>query len=319
LPVSFLESASDSHELPTREAVQKFYAQGWLYVHMLRNAARYRPRVTEFHMLMLSGTPTHEALERIYQRRFSEFDGDARAWFEQGRFPTEKLKPPTGSPSPVETRKASSLTVELARATVSASSRVSRNIRAEFARLAKLAGDACEHQAALGDLAFAGGLSKEADEHYERASAVNPTAPVAVPRVGTIVVSGTHTPPKARDDSPRELLVKASTSFRNNDFAAALSALDQASGLSRRDQFAAIRMKALSLAGLGRFDEATSEARKLAGMAADDEQRLAAKVTLDDVDRARQAVNRQPEPLHHALLRTLEKIEGTLVRVDCGA
>lgn len=92
IPVAYLVSLSDLSELPSEQFISRFYAQTWLYMHMLHLAPAYKDRFGEFRTLIAQGTPTAEAIKRVYSRSLVQFDGDARYWLRQQVFPVENLE-----------------------------------------------------------------------------------------------------------------------------------------------------------------------------------------------------------------------------------
>lgn len=348
LPASYLISVDSASKLPSREATHAFYAQCWLYLHMLHLAPAYRDGFSKFQLLIADGLPAEEALRRVYGKTVDEFDEDARSWFRQRRFPTGSLQAP---PEPVWDASAKiigDLDVEIVRTTVAASGPTRPGAASDYARLARAAGERCEIQAALGDLAFASRQFLQASTHYREAIRCGLNA--------RELAQGLELAMSYRSDlrlEELESLVAVSGSGRSHyllgrgrffadDFEGALREFEKASGLDQHDEFRMTRLKAISLARLRRFAEAQTAAEKLRSLARDTEQHQSAQLTVDDVQRARQVADTLPEPPrqvrsrqpaatptsseatgasqvppHTALLRQLTRLDGEVIRVDC--
>jgi len=191
----------------------------------------------------------------------------------------------------------------------------------DYARLARVAGERCEIQAALGDLAFASRQFLQASTHYREA--------IRCGRNARELVQVLEAAMSYRGDcrlEELEFLVAISGSGRSHyllargrffagDYEGALRELEKASGLAQRDEFDMTRLKAISLARLGRFAEAQTAAEKLRSLARDTEQHQSAQLTVDDVHRARQVTEQVPP--RTALLRQLTRLDGEVIRVDC--
>jgi hypothetical protein len=348
LPSSYLISVDAASKLPSREATQHFYAQCWLYVHMLHLAPAYRDHLSEFQALIADGLSTEEVLRRVYGKTVGEIDEDARSWLRQGRFPTERLLAPPDPVWDVAAKVIGDLDVEIVRATVAASGPARPEAGSDYARLARTAGERCDLQAALGDLAFASRLLLQASTHYREALRCGVNA--------AELVQGLELAMSYRNDlrlEELESLVAISGSgrshyllgrgrFFSSDYEGALREFGKASKLAQAEEFAMTRLKAMSLARLRRFSEAQAVAEKLKALAGDSEQHQSAQLTIDDVQRERQwaearqeaprdVVLRRPaaaprptgattasqESPHKALLRNLTRLEGEVIRIDC--
>jgi tetratricopeptide (TPR) repeat protein len=321
LPAAYLFSVDAVSKLPSREVVQVFYAQSWLYIHMLHLAPTYRDSFSKFQLLIADGLPAEEALRRAYGKTVAEFDEDARSWFRRGRFPTEILQAPPEPVWNVSAEVMGDLDVEIVRTTVAAFGPTRPGAASDYARLARVAGDRCEIQAALGDLAFASRQFLQASAHYREA--------IRCGRNARELVQVLEAAMSYRGDcrlEELEFLVAISGSGRSHyllargrffagDYEGALRELEKASGLDQRDEFDMTRLKALSLARLGRFAEAQTAAEKLRSLARDTEQHESAQLTVDDVQRARQVAEQVPP--RTALLRQLTRLDGEVIRVDC--
>jgi tetratricopeptide (TPR) repeat protein len=326
LPAAYLFSVDAVSKLPSREVVQVFYAQSWLYIHMLHLAPTYRDSFSKFQLLIADGLPAEEALHRAYGKTVAEFDEDARSWFRRGRFPTEILQAPPEPVWNVSAEVMGDLDVEIVRTTVAAFGPTRPGAASDYARLARVAGDRCEIQAALGDLAFASGQFLQASAHYREA--------IRCGRNARELVQVLEAAMSYRGDcrlEELEFLVAISGSGRSHyllargrffagDYEGALRELEKASGLDQRDEFDMTRLKALSLARLGRFAEAQTAAEKLRSLARDTEQHESAQLTVDDVQRARQrshyllARERFFAGDYEGALRELEKASGLAQR-----
>ena len=317
LPISYVVSLEVASQLPSAEAMHRFYAQCWLYIHMLRLAPAYRDRLAEFAKMLKEGRSTEEALRRVYGKSLVQFDDDARAWFRRGRFKGETFQAPPNPACNVAAKVIGELDVEIAKATVAVATSKKPSAKFSYARLAKMAGASCELQAPLGDLAFASGLFTEASAHYREAIQCGASA--------SELAKGLELALSYRRDVRWEELesLKAITGrdryhyllgrerFFARDYEGALREFDKVSALEQRDEFRMRLMKALALAWLGRFDEAERLAEQLRIMARDDEEHQSARLTIDDVQRARRSV------AERALEPKLLRLEGEVIHVDC--
>jgi tetratricopeptide (TPR) repeat protein len=319
VPIAYLTDIENGLNLPSPDAVNRFYAQSWLYVHMLHLAPAYRDRFSQFRALMADGARAEEALGRVYAKSLVQFDEDAREWVRQERFPTERLQtPPEVSPK-VDSTVIGPLDVEIARATVAASGPGKSQAAPEYASLARTAGDGCGRQAALGDLAFAARLFREASMHYREAlrcgvkndgivqgleSAMSYRPDLRVEELESVVALG---------GGGRSHYLLGVARFSAKDYEGALREFERASGLAQPEEFRMRRLKAMSLAALQRLAEAQQVAQSLKELARDANQRQAAQRTVDDVQSGGAAESLQAAPV----LRRLARLDGDLIRVDC--
>jgi hypothetical protein len=110
-----------------------------------------------------------EALKRVYGKSAVQFDNDARQWARQKATVVERLKVAAPVNPKIDETVLSDVEVQIAQATVGASTQAGHDKSQHYSRLSKLAGDACQIQAALGDLAFAAALPSKAATHYRQA------------------------------------------------------------------------------------------------------------------------------------------------------
>ncbi len=323
IPISYLTSVNGTSSLDSQQALQAFYAQSWLFVHMLHLSPAYAPGFANFRGLLAGGVASDQALQRVYGKSLGQFDEDARQWLSRGQFPVERLGAPAVAPASVESKIVSLADYDVASLTV-ATSRIERSeAQAGYFRLAKTAARSCDMEAALGDLAFATNLFRQASEHYRAAlQCSGNTAGLA---------QGLEMALSYRQDLRRDELeevVKLTGSGRSHflfgtglffdqDYAGALRELEQAVGLSAADEFRATRIQSLALARLKRFDEALKMAGKLTGLARDVHERQSAALTIQDVERERKSAEAPIEPLHKRILKGLTRVDGELIRVDC--
>lgn len=323
VPISYLTSIETASNLPSIDAVHRFYAQSWLYVHMLHLAPAYRDHFPQFRTLIADGVSTEEGLRRVYSKSLVQFDEDAREWLRQERFPTERLQAPPEPAVRIEVKIIEQLDVEIARITVAAYGPNASQARPDYARLVRIAGERCDRQPALADLAFAARLFREASTHYREALRCGIS--------GAEIAKGLELALSYRDDVPVEefeSLVTVSGSARSHyllrvarffakDYEGVLQEFKKASALPQPEEFRMTRLKAMSLVGLRRFAEAQEVAEKLNALARDGDQHQAAQLTIDDIQRDRQRAETPPEPFHKALLRKLIRVDGEVIRVDC--
>ena len=348
LPASYVISLGSASKLPSVEAGHRFYAQCWLYVHMLHLAPGYRHQFPQFGNMIQEGHSAEDALRRVYGKSLVQFDEDAREWFRRGRSEVETFKAPRQPGWDVAAKVIGEVDVEIARATVAASGPGKSQADPHYKRLSRQAGERCDLQAALGDLAFAARLFREASTHYREAVRCGVSA--------AELAQGLELAMSYRSDlrlEELESLVAISGSgrahyllgrgrFFANDYEGALREFENASGLDQPDAFRMTRLKAMSLAQLRRFAEAQTVAEKLRSLARDTEQHRSAQLTIDDIQRARQLAETPPEPPRQvrlqppaaaptrskptaapqephqrALLRQLTRLDGEVIRVDC--
>lgn len=322
LAPSELFAIENVESLGSSEAVGRFYAQSWLYTHMLHLSPSYRARSTEFRALLAQGVKTQEALERVYGTSPVEFDRAARRWIEQKAFPVLHLEGDLEIQVHPQIRPVTELEAELAKATMFAAWRPRAESAAAYRDFASLTGDGCEFQAALGDLAFAANLFEQASKRYQRAmqcgadlshlaagleSALSRPAEVSSEEIEAVFrLTG----------GARSRYLLGTARFFQEDYAGALAALAGVSGLAPDEEFRATRMRALALSRLERHAEARQEAAKLAALARDDFERASAELTLADVERAASS----PSPsasMQEAILNRLTRLDGVVIRVDC--
>jgi hypothetical protein len=135
---------------------------------------------------------------------------------------------------------------------------------------------------------------------------------------------------RAADDPSHEHFLAGTGKFFDDDFAAAVTEFDMVSDVSQPDRYRMTRLKALALARLNRHDEADREAGKLFTLAANKDQRESARLTLEDVRRARQEADAAPyrrsplrprarpaPPPQDAVLAKLTQVEGDLTAIEC--
>jgi len=321
LPVSYMIATETPAALPTPDAMQRFYAQASIYVHMLHLSPAYREGLVRFTELLVGGVSAEEALTRVYSKSALQFDNDARDWFRQNKLPVEQLKAPPEDTIQVKTRKITPIEEELARLTVAVGGPRRAQVKSDYARLAKAVGDDCSFQAPLGDLAYAGGLMTDAEARYQKAENCGvkvsgvmerTRAAASGPRLETRRIEA-----ERRADPDHDSFLDGTGHFFAGNFEGAVGAFEKIGRLPHADQFRMTRLKALALAKLGRFDEADREAGDLQEFAAGAEQRETARLTCEEVRAARESAAVPPEPAHKTLFRSLSRVEGDLVRVDC--
>ena len=304
LPISYLTTLNGTSSLTSVQAVQAFYAQSWLFVHMLHLSPAYGAGLASFRALLADGLPSDEALRRVYGKSLVQFDEDGRAWLRQGRFPVERLKAPPEPAASVESTVIGTADVEIARLTVMASGPGRSEAESGYLRLAKTTGGRCELQPALGDLAFAARLFRQASGHYRESLGCGASA--------AGLAQGLEMALSFRQDLRRDELeeVAALTGsgrshflfgvglFFDKDYQGAVRELEMAGGLAQADEFRKNRIRAISLAKLRRFGEAHEAAQGLKSLATDVHQRQSALLTIEDVERERQMAEAPPEPMH---------------------
>jgi hypothetical protein len=327
VPISYLFTLDTSFNLPSADAVNRFYAQSWLYVHMLHLSGAYRDRFQDFRELLSGGLSTEDALRRVYSKSANQFDNEARDWFLQKRLPMDLYPAPAPVSSKVDVKPAGQLNYEIVRATVAASGAAKNADRDEYPSLARRAAGQCALQAPLGDLAFAAHLFREAASHYQEAIRCGGDA--AGLAQGLELTLGYREKIPTQELEPVAAVTGGSRSrylmgrnrFFTNDYEGALSEFAKVKELPESQKFQMVRLQALSLARLQRFSEAEEAAGRLAELARNEEQRQSAQLTRDDVQRERQAIENPPESpdrlLHKSILNGLARLEGEVIRVDC--
>jgi len=326
VPISYLVTPGAASELPSLDAMQRYYAQSWLYVNMLHTAPAYREAFPRIRMLLAEGTSTEDALQRVYGKTLSEFDNDARAWFAGNRFPPERLRAPPHQPPQIEEKVIGEIEVEIARITVAASGPGRAKAAQAYAQFHRKAGDRCDLQAALGDLAHSAGLLREAADRYRESAKCGGgnTAAMAQGLAETFAYRSDVT--KEEIDTVVSLgaggrhgYLIGTGLFFSRDYEGALRSFDKISKLNSYDEFRMTRMKAIALSNLNRFDEAQAAAERLRSLSGDEDQRQNARLTAEDVQRARERAEASPDPerSRQAVLALYTRLEGVLTRVDC--
>jgi tetratricopeptide (TPR) repeat protein len=325
VPIAYLASLDSSSTLDSRDAMARFYAQSWLYTHMLHLAPAYREQVPQFRTLVADGVSTEEALRRLYSKSLIQFDNDAREWFRQERFPTLRLQAPAEPSADVEDKIIGDLDVEIARATIAAAGPNKSDAGSDYARLAKMAGERCDLQAALGELAHAAGFFRESSNHYQQGLRCGIKAAELAQGLAESLSHRTDVRPEELErvtvigGGGRTHYLIGAGRFFSKDYEGALRNFEKASGLPQPEEFRMTRMKAIALAGLGRYADAQEAAERLKSMARDADQRQAAELTLEDVRRDRERAETPPDPhrTRNALLSMFTRLEGEVLRVDC--
>lgn len=322
LAPSELFATENVESLGSSEAVGRVYAQAWLYTHMLQLSPSYRARSTEFRAALAQGVKTEEALGRVYGTSPVDFDRDARRWIEQNAFPVLHLDGDLEIQVHPQIRPVTELEAELAKATMSAAWTPRAEAAAAYRGFASLAGDGCQYQAALGDLAFAANLLRQASERYERAircgvdlSKLAAGLESTLPRAAE-VGSGEVEAIVRLTGGARSRYLLGTARFFQEDYAGALAALTGVGELPPEEEFRATRMRALALSKLERHTEARQEANKLAALARDDFERASAELTVADVERASGGSD-PAAGMHEAILKRLTRLDGVVIRVDC--
>jgi tetratricopeptide (TPR) repeat protein len=323
IPIAYLVEADATTALSTADSIARSYAQAWLLVDMLHHAPGYRRQFPRFQGLLAEGVRTEEALDRVYSRKLLDFDNDAREWFRQSQFPMEKLMAPTEATAKARSRAIGEVEVEIARRTVAVSGPARGEARAEYGRLTRAAGSRCELQAAVGDLAYAARMMREASSHYQ--AALKCGAKVAdlaegyesAIRAGERVSVGDLAPAVERGSQGHWHFMLGTAHFFEGSHEAALREFDLAIGLTQTEEFRMRRLRAMSLAHLGRYQEAEEAAEKMKSVASDADQRQTARSMADEVRREREQAAKTDVPYHKLILRRLTKLEGVVVRVDC--
>jgi tetratricopeptide (TPR) repeat protein len=325
VPVGYLTSIGSATEIKSSDAMTRFYAQSWLFTHLIRLAPAYRERSTELFALLKEGVPTQEALQRVYGKSLVEFDKDAREWASETSLPAEQLKAPAASDVKVEETVIGEIEVEIVRATMGAMKNGASKTAADYARLSKLAGEGCGVQAALGDLAFAAGQMPRAGDHYKRAKACGLNASELNEHIAESLSYRKDVTPEefqaltgsAGEGRTRMLL--GAGHFFGGDYEGAMRELEAATKLNPYDEFRRTRMMALALSNLGKHAEAVAAAERLRELATEAGQRHNAALTIDDVKNAQQRSGgpSADERMLESVRNLYTRLEGTLIRVDC--
>jgi tetratricopeptide (TPR) repeat protein len=323
IPIDYLTSTASIDELTSGDATARFYAQAWVLVDMLHHSPAYRRQFPRFQNLLAEGMKTREAVDRVYQRTLVEFDSDAREWFHQAQFPLEKMASPAAVDAQVRSRVIGEVEVEIARRTVAVSGPARGEARTEYHRLARAAADRCELQAAVGDLAYAAHLMREASSHYQAAlKCGTQVADLAVGyesaiRAGEKIDVSELSPKVERGGQGHWHYMLGTAHFFEGNHASALREFELATGLPQTEEFRMRRLRTMSLAQLGRYQEAEEAAEGLRQVAMNADQRQTAHLVREEVQRGREQAARAEEPYHKLILRRLTKLDAIVVRVDC--
>ena len=322
-PISYILSVDSAAKLPSLEATQRFYAQSWVYVHMLHLAPAYRDHFPEFRALTAEGASLEDLVRRIYSKSLIQFDDDARAWSRQERFPTERLQAPPEAAATVETRVIERLDVEIARGIAAGYGSSKSPDGGDYPRLAQLVGSQCDRQPALGDLAFAERRFLEASRHYQEALRCGVSSNALLQGLESALSFRSYVSEEelkslgALIGSGRTYYLLGMARFSHQDYEGALAAFGKASGVSQPELFGMTRATALSLAELERSSEAAEAAKRLTGLASNVFERESAQVTSDYVTRVRPSVEKPPDPPRKLLPRGITRIEGEIIRIEC--
>ncbi|MCL6544790.1 MAG: hypothetical protein K6T61_06155 [Bryobacteraceae bacterium] len=326
LPLSYFLEAESPRELNSQAVAGRFYAQSWLYVHMLRLSPAYKDRFSQFQNLLAEQVSTEQALSRVYGKSPEDWDADARSWFRRSGFPVERLKPPPegAAAAKPEVEQIGEPEVEITRLTLTAHRMPAPQARSEYDRLSRLAGARCDLQASLGDLAYAARLWRQAAAHYSAAIGCGAGQENLAEGLQTEL---SRQPPAATAElesfTPETAAGFASFMlgvgrFFERDYAGALDAFRNAGGLVGEDLFRMSRLEALAHARLGQFESALAAVERLERMAQSSEQKLTAQLTREDVERARaRAAGPAREPFSRSVLRQYQRLDGVVTRVDC--
>ncbi len=266
---------------------------------------------------------TEEAIARVYQRKLMDFDNDAREWFYQRQFPIEKMTAPVAFDARASSRVIGEMEVDIARRTVSVAGPARGDARAEYGRLARLTAGRCELQAAVGDLAYAAQMMREASSHYQAAMKCGAKATDLAQGYEAAIQSGERVgvselaPAVERGGTGHWHYMLGTAYYFEGNHEGALREFDSAARLPQTEEFRMQRLRTMSLTQLGRHQEAEDAAARLQQLAADTDQRQTARSVMDEVRRERERAAQNTEPYHKLILRRLTKLEGVIVRVDC--
>ena len=319
IPPAYMFSLEKSYALDSPDAVSRYYAQSWLYVHMLRLAPAYREKYPAFQAQLAQGVATEQALKSLYAKTLVQFDDDARAWRQSGLAAVETLKPAASPAASVTTAMLEPVDVELLQASLSSAS-----ARAQYTRLTRVATGNCEREAVLGDVAFAAGMLPQASAHYQTAIKCGVSSATLLEGMLSSLEARIHQIRPAEVEALTTLGGRGRSAFLlgagryfSKDYQGALDAFVEANSLPQHDQFRLHRMEYHALSELGRYDEAEAAARKLAAIAQTGDQRQTAHMATEEIARSRTRAEANAEPFHLKYLRTLSKVEGDLIHVEC--
>jgi hypothetical protein len=324
IPVDVMLLRDPFEHLTGPDAVMKFYAQAWLYVNMLHMAPLYREKFAEFRKRMADGQESNQAIREVYGKPASEFDVDARIWFRQKRFPVEQLQPAEQQTSEMTARVLDEAEVDIVKATVAAHSGRNPDARRQYSAFSRRPGE-CEWQAALGDLAFAAKMFDAAVGHYKDATTCGVTIAEILEGVEFALHDRKRTPVRKEDTAPllklrgaeRIHYLNGTAQFLDKDYEGALASFASAKDLKPGEQFRMTRMKIMALTELGKFSEARTATEELRSLARNTDERNTAALSAEDVERAEKAAGSNAEPFHLKLLRSLSRIDGDVVNVEC--
>lgn len=325
LPLSYFSQGEPPPELNSRSVAGRFYAQSWLYVHMMRLSPSYKDRFAEFQSLLAEQISTGQALSRVYNKSPEKWDADARSWLRRSAFPVEQLEPPEArAEATPEIQRIGELEVNIARLTLTASRMPAAQARSEYGRVSRLAAGRCDLDASLGDLAYAARLWRQAAAHYRAAIGCG----AGKEQLAEGLQIALSRQPSAATAELESFTAETSAGFTSftlgvgrffeQDYTGALDAFRSAGGLASEDLFRMTRLEALAHARLGQFEAALAAAGRLEQMAQSTEQRLTAQITREDVERARaRAASPPDEPFSRNVLRQYQRLDGVVTRVDC--
>lgn len=215
------------------------------------------------------------------------------------------------------------LEVEIARRTVAVSGPARGEARSDYYRLARAAANRCDLQAAVGDLAYAAQMMREASSHYQAALKCGTEVADLAEGYESAIRAGekidvSELPPKVERGGHGHWHYRLGTAhFFEGNHASALKEFELATGLPQTEEFCMRRLRAMSLVQLGRFQEAEEAAEGLRQAATNADQRQAAHLVQEEVRRGREQAAKAEEPYHKLILRRLTKLGGFVVRVDC--
>lgn len=324
LPGRVVFSVAHPHELRKDREVQLFYSQSWAMVHFLRLSPRYGFYFDEFLELLRTDVPVEVALARAFGLTPEQLMRESQKWVNQIEWPEEILQKPAELRFKAEISPARTDVLEIIHATVSEFRRSGGERQQRYEALRQKYPQDCGNAILFGDLAYAFGLVEASLHHYKEALRCGASRDLLAEGIrAAIAVEGqlTHTDQTSLEEltgSGSLVLDLAIVLFRHRQFLNVLKMTEDLGAFRQHDAVRAVRLRALALSHLGRYEEAEKEARRLMAMARNDFEKQSAELTLKDVrDMQKRAGEDVETPLEERILKKYPKAEGWLVLVDC--
>lgn len=301
-----------------------FYAQSWAFVHLLRLSPPYASRFAQLVEAVNRGESAEKALMTTLSIDTKQLYKEAQKWVNKDEWPAEVLQQPAPLQLKVRITPASNMLASLVHASVSGYSLPKAARLQMYDQMVKSFGGSCESALLLADLAYNFALAAEALGHYREAARCGfsvKALPTWIQGALTRPTNDARTavqsspPVKSEGSISTDLAVER---YRAGDFEGALAATDDLSEVYGEQLFRAVRVRALSMSRLGRFDEAEKLAAMLSSLSGTVYEQATAALTVKDIQNYRLRAQEDVEtPIEVRLLRDLPNLEGWIVRLDC--